>query len=151
MEWDKLFKKYVADEVKTPYLVSVDRLTRTQARYELFIYTLFLGVLFAVVGIASLSDDLPHGRALGVPLNAFAMVWAAGLFGVTKATYAATFCASAPVAALLYLVVFGFHPNLGPFDKVLLIGVILIWLRYSWRILMIAKAFPDMPDPQEPS
>ena len=145
MEWDKLFKKYVADDVKTPYLVSVDRLTRTQARHELFVYSLFLGVLFAVVGVASLSDGLPHGRAFGVPLYAFAMVWAAGLFGVT------TFCASAPVAALLYLVVYGFHPNLGPLDKVLLIAVLLIWMRYSWRILMIAKAFPDMADPREPS
>ena len=151
MEWDKLFKKYVSDDVKTPYRVSVDRLTRTQARHELFVYALFLGVLFAVVGVASLSDGLPHGRAFGVPLYAFAMVWAAGLFGVTKSTYAATFCASAPVAALLYLVVYGFHPNLGPLDKALLIAVLLIWMRYSWRILMIAKAFPDMPEPGEPS
>lgn len=151
MEWDKLFKRYVSDDVKTPYLVSVERLTRTQARHELFVYTLFLGVLFAVVGIASLSVNLPHGRAFGVSFYAFAMVWAAILFGFTKTTHAATFCASAPVAALLYLVVFGFHPNLGPLDKVLLIAIILIWMRYSWRILAIAKAFPDMPDPGDPS
>ena len=151
-DWEKYFKRYVADEAKTPYMVPVDRLTRTQARYEVFIYSFLLAVLFVVVGTASvLTSKLPHGSAIGVPLFAFALAWAAVVFGLTKHPYAAAFCATAPVAALLYLLLYGFHPNLGTLDKVLIFAFIVGWLRYNWRVLMIANAFPDMTDPPVPS
>ena len=42
LDWEKLFKRYVADDVKTPYFVAVDRLTQKQARSELFVYTLLM-------------------------------------------------------------------------------------------------------------
>ena len=145
LDWDKLFKRYVADDVKTPYFVRVERLTQKQARSELFVYTLFMSVLFAVIGVASISTELPHKGALGVPLYALAVVCAAITFGMTRHPWAAAFCATAPVAALMYFVLFGFHPNLGNGDKTLLIVIVLLWLRYSWRILAIVKAQPDMP------
>jgi hypothetical protein len=145
LDWEKLFKRYVFDDVKTPYFVAAGRLTQTQARYELFIYTLFMGVLFGVVGVASISTELPHRGAIGVPVYALSVVWAAVLFGFTRHAWAAAYCASAPVAALLYFALFGFHPNLGPWDKTLLVVVVLAWLRYSWRVLMIVRAYPAMP------
>ena len=145
LDWDKLFKRYVADDVKTPYFVRVERLTQKQARSELFVYTLFMSVLFAVIGVASISTELPHKGAIGVPLYALAVVCAAITLGMTRHPWAAAFCATAPVAALMYFVLFGFHPNLGNGDKTLLIVIVLLWLRYSWRILSIVKAQPDMP------
>ena len=145
LDWEKLFKRYVLDDVKTPYLVPVARMTQTQARYELFAYTLFMGVLFSAVGVAAVSTELPHGGALGVPVYALAVVAAALIFGATRHPWAASFCASAPVAALIYFVLYGFHPNLGTGDKVLLTVIVLLWLRYSWRVLAIVRAYPDMP------
>jgi hypothetical protein len=145
LDWDKLFKRYVLDDVKTPYFVAVARLTQTQARYELFVYTLFMAVLFGVVGVASISTDLPHMGALGVPAYALSVVWAAIAFGITRHAWAVAYCAGAPLAALLYFVLYGFHPNLGTWDKVLLVVVTLIWLRYSWRVLAIVRTYPDMP------
>ena len=151
-EWEKYFKRYVADDAKTPYLVPVDRLTRTQACYEVFFYVLLLSVLFVIVGVASVSSTkLPHGSALGVPLFAFSIAWAAIVFGFSKHAYAAAYCATAPVAALLYILLYGFHPNLGTADKVLIFAFLAGWLRYNWRVLMIAKAFPDMTDPPVPN
>jgi hypothetical protein len=144
LDWENLFRRYVADEHKTPYFVAVERLTRVQARHELFVYTLFVGVLFAVVGVASISTELPHGDALGVPLYAFSLVWAAILFGLTRHVWAAAFCATAPVACLLYFLLYGFHPNLGPWDKVLLAVIVLAWLRYTWRVLAIVRAWSDL-------
>jgi hypothetical protein len=145
LDWDKLFKRYVYHDVKTPYFVAVDRLTRAQARHELFLYTVFIAVLYAVIGVTSISTELPHRGALGVPVYAFSVVVAAAVFGVTKQVWAATYCAIAPVAALIYFLLFGFHPNLGTGDKVLLLVIVLLWLRYSWRVLGIVKAYPDMP------
>lgn len=142
LDWESLFKRYVADDEKTPYFVAVDRLTPKQARHELFTYTLFMCVLFGVIGFVSISTELPHRGALGVPVYAFALLGAAVILGMTRHPWAAAFCATAPIAALMYFVVFGFHPNLGNGDKTLLIVIALLWLRYSWRVMAIVKAHP---------
>lgn len=148
LDWGNLFKRYVGDDIKTPYLVSVSRLTRIQAKNELFVYALFLTVLFTVVGVASLSPNLPHGDTLGVSLYSLLVAGAAVTFGYSKHPAAAAVCASAPVAALIYFTLFGFHPNAGTGDKILQVIIALLWLRYSWRILQIARLYPTMRDQQ---
>lgn len=145
LDWEKMFKRYVFDDVRTPYFTPAVRLTQTQARYELFVYTIFLGMLFAVLSVASLSPDLPHRGAAGVSAYALSVVLAAVAFGVARHPWAAAYCASAPLAALFYFLIYGFHPNLGTGDKVLLTVVVLVWLRYSWRVLAIVRSFPSMP------
>ena len=150
LDWVGMFKRYVGDDIKTPYFVSVPRLNRLQARNELFVYTLFLGVLFGVVGVASLSPDLPHGSTLTVSLYAFLVAGAAVVFGFTKHPAAAAICASAPVGVLMYFTLFGFHPNAATGDKILQVAIAVLWLRYSWRILQIARAYPSMAEPRAP-
>jgi hypothetical protein len=59
LDWVGLFKRYVGNNLKTPYFVAVDRLTRAQANNEVFVYALCLTVLFGIVGVAALSPDLP--------------------------------------------------------------------------------------------
>ncbi len=145
LDWDKLFRRYVMDDVKTPYFVAADRLTQVQARHELFTYSLLVGVLFAIIGVASISSELPHRGALGVPVYAVSLVCATIMFGITRHPWAAAWCATAPIAALLYFLLFGFHPNLASGDKVLLIVIVALWLRYSWRVLAIVRAYPAMP------
>ena len=150
LDWIGLFKRYVADDIKTPYFVRTDRLTRTQANNELFVYTLFLGVLFGVIGVASLSPTLPHGNTLGVSLYAFIVAGAAVAFGFSKHPAAAAVCASAPVGALTYFSLFGFHPNAATGDKILQVIICMLWLRYSWRILKIARAYPTLGEGAPP-
>lgn len=150
LDWENLFKRYIIDDDKTPYFTAVSRLTRRQARYELFAYCLLTGVLYAMVGIASLSSGLPHGGAIGVPLYAFSLLVAAVLLGLTRHPYAAAFCATGPVAGLLYCLYFGFHPNIGTGDKVLIVVLLLLWARYNFRVLAIARGFPDMPERAAP-
>jgi hypothetical protein len=150
LDWPGLFKRYVGNELKTPYRVAVDRLSRSQANNELFVYVLFLTVLFGVVGVVSLSPELPHGNTLGVSLYAFVVVGAAIVFGYSKQLPAAAVCASAPVGVLIYFTLYGFHPNAATGDKILQVVIVMLWLRYSWRILQIAQAYPTMPDREPP-
>lgn len=147
LDWESLVRRYVYNPAKTPYFTAVSRLNRGQAKSELFVYTLLLAVLTGAIGVAALSPALPHGGAIGVPIYAFAVAIAAITLGLTKHVAAAAFCATAPVAALLYFVLFGFHPGLGTGDRLLLVVVVLLWLRYSWRVLQITKSYPDLPDP----
>lgn len=147
---DKFFRKYVWDDERTPYLVSVARLTRSQVAYELRFYSVITGVLFGVVSIASLSHNLPHGDARGVSLYAFTQVCASLLLGATHSVWAALYCASAPLAALAYFALFGFHPSLGGVDKMLLVAAMVLWVVYSGRLLAIARAYPGLADPDSP-
>jgi hypothetical protein len=146
MNLEKYFKKYVWDDDRTPYLVPVPKMTRRQADYELHAYTVFVGVLFAMVtGGALLSQD-PQIKSSAVAVYGFTVVCATIILGITKAVYAAWYCAVAPLVALLYFFVHGFHPNLSAIDHVVLIGFGLIWLRYSLRVVRLARAYSEMQE-----
>ncbi|MDX1375205.1 MAG: hypothetical protein R3357_06550 [Burkholderiales bacterium] len=145
MDLDKYFKKYVWDDERTPYLVPVARLSRRQASYELHFYALFVGVLCAVISVLALSSRLPHGSTAIVSLYAFSVVCAAVLLGLSRHAWAAFWCATPPLAGLAYFAVYGFHPNLGAQDKVLLVVAMIAWLVYCRRLLAVARAYPGLP------
>jgi len=147
MDMDKFFRKYVWDDQRTPYLVPVGRLTRSQAEYETLFYAVITGVLFALIAFAAMSNRLPHGSAHWVSLYAFTQVCAALLLGAGVSVWVALYCASAPLAALLYFALYGFHPNLGSADKALVLGATLLWLWYCRRLLAIARAYPSLEGP----
>lgn len=150
LDWEKMFRRYVYDEERTPYFTPVNRLNTRQARYEIFPYALFMIILFSITGLAALSGKLPHGTLSGVPIYAFFTVWAALVFVWTRNQMAAAFCALAPVAMAIYFVLFGFPKQLGSFEKTL-IGIFLVaWLYYSWRIVRIAAHYPEMPEATTP-
>lgn len=144
---DKFFRKYVWDDERTPYLVSVARLTRRQIEYEMRFYAVITGLLFGLISLAALSNSLPHGSARGVSLYAFTQVCAALLLGATRSTWAALYCASAPLAALVYFAVFGFHPNLDAADKSLLLAAMVLWFVYCGRLVAIARAYAGSSEP----
>lgn len=145
LDWVALFKRYVGDDVRTPYFVAVERLSRVQANYELFTYTVILTALFSVIGLASLSPSLPHGDTVVVSAYAFIVAGSAVAFGITKSPIAGAVCATAPIGALIYFMVFGFHPGAAAGDKIVQVVIVLLWLRYSWRIVKIARVYPTLP------
>ena len=102
-----------------------------------------------MVSVVSLSSDLPHGSAAWVSLYAFSLCCAAILLGATRHPWAALWCAGAPLAALAYFALFGFHPNLEDPDKIALVAVILVWLLYSRRVVAVARAWPGLPGAAE--
>lgn len=150
LDWEKMFRRYVHDEDKTPYFTAVRKLNRRQAASEIFVFTLFLGLLFAFAGIAAMAGKLPHGHAVTVPIYAFCTVWMAVVFAWTKNQMAGAFCALAPLAIAVYLIIYGFPPKLGPNDKMLVGAILATWIAYSWRIVLIAAHYPGMPEPTTP-
>jgi hypothetical protein len=143
VNWEKLFKRYIWDDERTPYFVPASRMTKRQADHEVFAYTLFLGTLFSVVCLAALSYA---GSSDLIVLYAFTAIVGTVVLGVTKHLYAAWYCGAVPVAFLLYLLAYGFPAGLAPIDHFVLIAFALIWLRYAYRVIGIARAYPDMPE-----
>ncbi|MEK9775792.1 MAG: hypothetical protein VW339_06575, partial [Quisquiliibacterium sp.] len=144
---DKYFRKYIWDDQRTPYRVSVSRLSREQARHELLFYATLSGVLFILVTLAALSSHLPHGNSLIVSFFAFTQVCASLLLGVTRNAWAAGYCASAPLAMLLYFWAFGFQPNLDLADKSLLVLAALLWTVYAKRLVSVARRYSALDRP----
>jgi len=144
---DKFFRKYIWDDQRTPYFVPVARMTRQQAEYETLFYAVITGVLFALVAVASLSSSMPHGNARGVSVFAFTQVCAALLLGASVNLWPALYCASAPLAGLLYFALFGFQPGLGTADKIVLVGAMILWLGYCRRLLAVTRAYGSLPGP----
>jgi hypothetical protein len=147
LDWEKLFKRYVWHDDRTPYLTRVANLTRLQAHYELLGYSLFMGVLFGALSVVALSSRLPHGGAAIVPLYAFTLCCAAVILGFTRHAWAALWCAGAPLAMLAYFGYWGFHPNLEIGDKVLLVAGMVAWLLYSRRVVAVARAWQGLAGP----
>lgn len=154
MDWYSYIKKYVWNDDKTPYFISVHRLNKSQADHELFSYTFFIALLFGAIALISLTDNAPHGKSYTVALYALSVACGAVLFGATKHVYGAYYLVTAPLVTLAYFFVAGFPPNLHAIDELLLVGIVLILLRYTFRVVAIAKAYPDLPettpDPQSP-
>lgn len=136
LDWEKLVRRYVWHDERTPYFTRVARLTRRQAHYELFAYALFMGVLSGVIAVVAPSN--------GVSLYAFSVCCAALVLGITRHAAAALWCACAPLAALAYWAIVGFEPRIDTGDRVVLVVVTLAGLAYSPRLVALARSrFPE--------
>ncbi len=149
LDWERMFKRYVFDEARTPHFVRVNKLTRTQAHYEILFYTLLVVPVSLLLGIISLSGKLPHGDLPLVAFYALAVAWATGVFAWTKNQIAGTFSATLPIALLIYFATFGFPVNMTTGDRTICALVVVAWAAYNWRMVRIAAAFPDMIDPPD--
>ena len=147
MDWYTFVRKYVWDDTRTPYFTSAARLSRSQAHKELFFYVSLLAMLFVMVFVGAFIDLMHnfHFTSLGWFVYALVVLGAAVWLGLRKSLRAALLCASAPLAVLVHFAFNGFHPNLGALDKLLLLGFVILWLRYAWRTLAIAKVYTNLP------
>lgn len=146
LDWEKLFKRYVWHDERTPYLTRAANLTRVQVQYEIFAYALFAGVLSAVLALVTLSPGLPHGGATIVPLYAFSVCCAALVLGFTRHPWAALWSAGAPLGLLAYFATWGFPAGHELADKVLLVCVACGWLAYSPRVVAVARTWQRSGD-----
>ena len=141
-----LFRRYVWNEEKTPYLTKVGRLTRAQARNELFAFSVLIAAFFFVVGLAALLGASIVAGSLGVAVYSFAICSAAIVLAAVRHPAAALACATAPPVVLAFLVVEGFPPHLHLMDKLLIGAVLLALSVYAIRVVRIACAYPALGD-----
>jgi hypothetical protein len=144
MDWEKLFLKYIWNDQTTPYLVPLDKLNQRQGNSEILIYSLFLGVFFGIVAIISLRGG-PDGRSLGAAYYGFSVVCAAVLFTIMKSYAAALYMSATPAVALVYIYFYGLGSQREVFDTLIVTVILLLLLRYSFRIVALARLYPDLP------
>ena len=149
MDWEGLFKKYIWNEQTTPYFTKVSELNQRQGKSEIILYSLLLGVFFAIVSLFSIgSSTEQYGSGAG--LYGFSVVCAAVIFGIMKNYYAALFLSASPLASLAYLFFHGLSSDREKIDTLIVTILLLLLLRYSIRIVAIAKSYPSFPIPKGP-
>ena len=141
MSWPDFVRKYVWSEEKTPYLVPVAKLSRSQARNELFVFSVLTAAFFFVIGLlALLAADFPLAAAY-----CFLLCSSAIALGATRHYLAAIVCATAPPALLAYLLAAGFPAALHLADKLLIGAAALLVGLYALRVVAIARTYPRLP------
>ncbi len=148
MDWHHYVKKYVWDEKKTPYFVSVSRLTRGQAKNEIFIYALFIGVPAMLMAVATTMSVLESGSTLSATIGIYSITLcvAAGLLHARKMPIAVYYSVSLPLILLIYLYLRQRNTDVALFDTLVFVAVMLLWLRYLFRLAAICKAYPGLPE-----
>ena len=147
LDWYKFVRRYFWDDETTPYLIPVARLHRRQANHEIFAYVLFVSLLYGAVMLLTMAGQSPYGGSFAASLYSFVVVCVALTFGVTRHFLAACACVLAPVGVLVFGYLRESPADLAgwDWDRILLIGFSLVWLRYSTRLMHIAKRYPEMP------
>lgn len=140
------FKRYVWDDDKTPYRIAVAKLKKKQADSEIFAYVCFFAVLSAVLGVISCAPNAPFGQSYGAAFYAFSVATSAIWLHMSKEALTALYCAIAPVAVLLYLLIGGFTPGTPMIDSVVIIVACILIAWYSTRIVAIAKHYENLPE-----
>ena len=148
MGWYDSIKRYIWDDETTPHLIRVDGLSKSQARKELFVYTLFLSILFALIALVSLTGAKSGAdfNSFGIAIYAFSVFCSAVVLGMNKVYAAAVYAASAPLAVFLYILADGLGASHGTAETVGLLIFSALWFRYALRINSITKAYPAMRD-----
>ncbi len=147
--WEKYVRKYVWDDDRTPYFFRVDQLNKAQANKELFLFVIFVATPFALVAVMSfvaVTRETGGIAYLFVLVYAFTIVMAVFLLNGTKHPLAAMWSATAPLAILLYLITSGFPPKLHAIEQGLLLVFLMLWLRYTVRVIRITRRYPAMAE-----
>ena len=145
IDWQRYIRRYVWDEQSTPYTKRVEEMSREQAHSELFFYSVLLATCFLVLTVISLAGKLPFGASPIAGVYCVTVVAAAAVLAVTKAVPSAVWVTSAPLAVIGTVAIFGFPKQMALFDQLLLLAVMVGLLRYSIRLVRIARAYPTLP------
>ena len=145
LDWDGMFRKYVWNVDTTPYFTAVPDMTRRQADSEVRFYCWFIIILFGVITLTSFKGGMEDG-SVGVAYYGLTVVCAGVLFGIAKFYPAALYLSATPLVSLAYLWLYGVGSERSLGDTIIVTLVLLGLLRYSLRLVAIARAYPKMPE-----
>jgi len=144
--WEKYVRKYVWDDDKTPYFIAASKLKQDQANKEIFLFCFFLATPAALIVAAYASALFEKGATgnLTVGLYSASILLCAAFLHIRKSVTAALYAISAPIVLLLHFAINGFASRLHFVEQIGMIIVVLLWLRYTLRVVAIAKLHPGL-------
>ena len=146
--WFSFAKKYLWHEEKTPFHLSPSQMSKLQASNELKLFAIFEGIIAGMIVFGIYSHFQQTGETGLFPALIYCLFLLFALFILVKHKYliSAIFCVTPPLVVFGIIIFFGFHPNNGLFEKVILTGFLVFIFLYSIRIFEICRCFHNLED-----
>ena len=146
--WFSFAKKYLWHEEKTPFHLSPSQMSKLQASNELKLFAIFEGIIAGMIVFGIYSHFQHTGETGLFPALIYCLFLLFALFLMVKHKhlFAAIFCITPPLVIFGMILWFGFHPNNGFFEKIILSMFIAFWFFYSIRIIEISRCFHSLKD-----
>ena len=146
--WFSFAKKYLWHEEKTPFHLSPSQMSKLQASNELKLFSIFEGIIAGMMVFGIYSHFHATGETNLFPGLIYCLFLLFALFILVKHKYliSAIFCVTPPLVVFGIIIFFGFHPNNGLFEKIILTGFLVFIFLYSIRIFEICRCFHNLED-----
>ena len=146
--WFLFAKKYLWHEEKTPFHLPPSQLTKLQASNELKLFAIIEGIIAGMMVFGIYSHFQNTGETSLFPALIYCLFLLVALFLMVKHKhlFAVIFCVTPPLVIFGMILWFGFHPNNGFFEKIILSMFLAFWFFYSIRIIEISRCFQSLRD-----
>ena len=146
--WFSFAKKYLWHEEKTPFHLSPSQMSKLQASNELKLFAIFEGIIAGMMVFGIYSHFHATGEISLFPglIYCLFLLFALFLLVKHKHIFAGIFCVTPPLVIFGMILWFGFHPNNGSFEKIILSAFLAFWFFYSIRIFEISRCFQSLKD-----
>ena len=144
--WFSFAKKYLWHEEKTPFHLSPSQMSKLQASNELKLFAIFEGIITGMMVFGIYSHFHLTGETNLFPGLIYCLFLLFAIFILVKHKHsiAGIFCVSPPLVIFGMILWFGFHPNNGSFEKIILSAFLAFWFFYSIRIFEISRCFQSL-------
>ena len=146
--WFSFAKKYLWHEEKTPFHISPSQMSKLQASNELKLFAIIEGIIAGMMVFGIYSHFQHTGETSLFPALIYCLFLIVALFLMVqyKHFFAGIFCITPPLVIFGMILCFGFHPNNGFFEKIILSVFLAFWFFYSIRIIEISRCFQSLRD-----
>ena len=146
--WFSFAKKYLWHEEKTPFHISPSQMSKLQASNELKLFAIIEGIIAGMMVFGIYSHFQHTGETSLFPALIYCLFLLFPLFLMVKHKhlFAEIFCITPPLVFFGMILWFGFHPNNGFFEKIILSVFLAFWFFYSIRIIEISRCFQSLRD-----
>ena len=137
--WFSKVPGYIFDKQKTPYLKEAKELTLAQSQYELTAYGVFVGSIYAIIGLAALLSVLENNSFIYLVWLFLSVSVIYSVFNVIrKYELISSYVISlAPSVVILFSLYDAVTKNSSLVSLIIFVSLLLLAIKYGWRVSRI--------------
>ena len=137
--WFSKVPGYIFDKQKTPYLIEAKELTLAQSQYELTAYGIFVGSIYAIIGLAALLSVLENNNFIYFVWLFLSVSVIYSVFNVIrKYELISSYVISlAPSVVILFSLYDAVTKNSSLVSLIIFVSLLLLAIKYGWRVSRI--------------
>ena len=137
--WFSKVPGYIFDKQKTPYLTEAKKLTLAQSQYELTAYGVFVGSIYAIIGLAALLSVLDNNNFIYFVWLFLSVSVIYSVFNVIRKyeLISSYIISLAPSVVILFSLYEAVTKNSSLVTLIIFVSLLLLAIKYGWRVSRI--------------